>query len=165
MVQAVGGIYELKGKITTPDTLTAHFEFGACPVVWRHRLWGAAEFTPETNNGIFFFGEKETVFVTDNRWIAIPREKGKERRVVDVKSDAGALHMADFLEAVRTRRAPACQPQDGFYSTATVQLAMIAYRAGGRVVWDADKEAIVGNAEASKLLLRPYRPPYKHPAA
>jgi predicted dehydrogenase len=165
MVDAAGGIYELRGKITTPDTLTAHFEFGTCPVVWRHRAWGAAEFAPEVNNGIFFFGEKETVFVTDNRWIVIPREKGKERRVTEVKSDAGLLHMADFLAAVRTRRAPACQPEDGFYSTATVQLAMISYRAGNRVVWDAATEQITGNPEAAKLLMRPYRPPYRHPAA
>ena len=136
MVDAAGGIYELKGKITTPDTLTAHFEFDACPVVWRHRIWGAAEFTPELSNGILFYGEKETVFVTDNRWTVIPREKGKDRRVMDAKSDAGLLHMTDFLDAVRTRRLPACQPEDAFFSTATVQLAMISYRAKNRVVWD-----------------------------
>ena len=63
-----------KGKITTPDTLTAHFEFERCPVVWRHRIWGAAEYAPEVSNGIFFYGEKDTVFVTDNRWV-IPGEK------------------------------------------------------------------------------------------
>jgi predicted dehydrogenase len=34
-VTAVGGLYKLEGKITTPDTLTAHFEFDPLPVVWR----------------------------------------------------------------------------------------------------------------------------------
>ena len=33
----------LKGRITTPDTLVAQFEFERCPLVWRHRIWGAAE--------------------------------------------------------------------------------------------------------------------------
>ena len=42
-VQATGGIYFLKDKITTPDLLTAHFEFAKCPVTWRHHIWGAAE--------------------------------------------------------------------------------------------------------------------------
>lgn len=162
-VQAAGGLYQLKGKITTPDALTVQFDFGACPVVWRHRIWGAAEFAPDMNNCMLFYGDKETVFVTDDRWTVLPLGTGKERRVVEAKTDAGRLHMADFLEAVRTRRAPACRPEDAFFSTATVQLAMIAWRSGGRVTWDARSEQIVDHPQAAKLLLRPYRAPYVHP--
>ena len=33
-----GGIYELKNKITTPDTLTATMAFRKAPVIWQHRL-------------------------------------------------------------------------------------------------------------------------------
>jgi predicted dehydrogenase len=50
-VSAGGGLYELKNKITTPDVLTAHFEFATCPLTWRHRIWGAEEYTPEVSNG------------------------------------------------------------------------------------------------------------------
>jgi predicted dehydrogenase len=164
-VTAMGGLYELKGKITTPDTLTAQFDFATCPVVWRHRLWGAAEWAPDTNNGIFFYGEKETVFVTDNRWVAVPRERGKERRVTEIKSDAGLLHMAGFLDAVHTRRTPSCQPEDAWWSTATVQLAMISYRTGSAVQWDLAAERITNSAAGSQLLRRPYRAPYVHPYA
>ena len=39
-ITAAGGIYQLKDKITTPDTLTAHFEFERLPIVWRHRTLG-----------------------------------------------------------------------------------------------------------------------------
>ncbi len=88
-ISAAGGIYFFKDKITTPDVLTAHFEFASCPVTWRHHIWGAEEYAPEVNNGIFVYGEKETVFVTDNKWIVIPRGKGKERKTTEVKSDAG----------------------------------------------------------------------------
>jgi len=56
-----------------------------------------------------------------------------------------------------------CRPEDAFQSTATVQLGMISYQAGSRVVWDAGQEQIVNNAAAAKLLKRPYRAPYKHP--
>jgi predicted dehydrogenase len=161
---ASGGIYQLAGRITTPDTLTACFEFHKCPVTWRHRLWGAEEYTPEISNGILFSGDRETIFVTDDRWVTIPRGKGRERKTNEARSDAGQLHMADFLEAVRTRRPPGCQPEDGYLSTAAVELAMIAYETGSKVVWDAAQEQIVGNAEASKLLKRDYRAPYRHPA-
>jgi predicted dehydrogenase len=53
-VQAMGGIYELKGKISTPDVLTALFDFEECPVVWTHRLWGAAELDPTLSNCALF---------------------------------------------------------------------------------------------------------------
>ncbi|MCX6897289.1 MAG: Gfo/Idh/MocA family oxidoreductase [Verrucomicrobia bacterium] len=162
-VTAAGGIYYFKGKITTPDVLTAHFEFEKCPVTWRHRIWGAAEYAPEVSNGIFFYGEKETVFVTDAKWIVIPRGKGKEHKVNEAKSDAGTLHIADFLAAVRSRKQPSCQIEDAYQSTTTVKLAMIAYDSGARITWDAAAEQIAGNAAAAKLLKRDYRAPWQHP--
>ncbi|MCX7047145.1 MAG: hypothetical protein NTX50_16865 [Candidatus Sumerlaeota bacterium] len=119
----------------------------------------------EIDNGAFFFGEKETVFVTDDKWIVIPREKGQERKVNTAKNDAGALHVADFLDAVRTRRAPSCPPMEGYLSTTTVKLAMIAYDIARKIKWDAAAEQIPGDAEASALLKRDYRAPYKHPWA
>ena len=162
-VTAAGGIYYFKDKITTPDVLAAHFEFEKCPVTWRHRIWGAEEYTPETSNGLFFYGEKATVCVTDNKWTVIPQGKNKERQVNEIKSDAGTLHMADFLDAVRSRRQPCCLIEDAYQSTATVKLAMIAYDTGAKITWDAASEQIVGNAAASKLLKRDYRTPWKHP--
>ncbi|MGO8675431.1 MAG: Gfo/Idh/MocA family protein [Limisphaerales bacterium] len=162
-VAAAGGLYELRGKITTPDVLTAHFEFPTCPLTWRHRIWGAEEYSPDVANGIFFYGEKETLFVTDDRWEVIPRGKGKERQVHQVQGDAGGLHMAQFIEAVRTRQAPGCLAEDAFASTAAVKLAMIAYDTGSKITWDARKEDIVANPDAAALLKRPYRQPWKHP--
>jgi len=162
-VSASGGLYELKGKITTPDTMTAHFEFDRCPVTWRHRLWGSEEFTPETNNGLTIFGEKGTVFVSDNKWTFIPRGKSAERRVTEVKADTGLLHMAEFLSAVRERRAPSCTTADAHLSTTAVQLAMIALETGTRLNWVAAAEQVTGNAAANLLLKREYRAPWKHP--
>jgi len=162
-VTATGGLYYHLGKITTPDVLTAHFDFKTCPVTWTHRIWGAAEYTPETSNGIFLYGENETVFVTDNRWVVIPRDRNSERRETEVRSDAGKAHMEDFLGAVRSRRPASCQIADAWQSTATVQLAMASYETGSRVVWDDAKQDIVGNVAAAALLKRRYRSPWRHP--
>jgi predicted dehydrogenase len=164
-VQAAGGIYEYKGKITTPDTLTAHFEFDRCPVVWRHRLWGSAEYTPETQNGVFLYGDKQTLFVTDNKCVAIPRGRKAEPTPVEAPppQDAGVAQMREFLDAVRAGKQPGCTPEEAYRSTATVHLGMIAYESGSRVDWDAAKETTPGNAAAAKLLKREYRAPYKHP--
>ena len=162
-IVASGGLYHYAGKITTPDTLSVHFEFDQVPVHWRHRLWGATEYASEVNNGIFFFGEKGTVFAADRQWTFIPQGKNAEREEHSADSDMGTLHMADFLDAVRNRRAPVCPIDDGFKSTATVQLAMISYETGSAVCWDEEAEQIVDNPEAAKLLKREYRKPWTHP--
>jgi predicted dehydrogenase len=163
-VQAAGGLHVLKGRITTPDTLTAHFEFERCPLVWRHRLWGAAEWSPDVNNAALFYGEKETVVVTDDRWTVVPRDGG-ERRSAEAKTDVLPAHVGEFLEAVRTRKRPSSSIDDAARSTACVQLAMIAYKTGSRVAWDDARGETTGNAAAVALLRREYRAPYVHPSA
>jgi hypothetical protein len=143
--------------------LTSHFEFERCPVVWSHRIFGQSEYTPEANIGMFFYGEKETVFLNDSRYVVIPNAKGAERRVVEAKNDAQAAHVAEFLAAVRTRGTVSCPPVDAYRSTATVQLAMVALDAGGRLDWDDAAEQVPNNPRAAALLRREYRKPWVHP--
>lgn len=162
-ITAAGGLYHYQGRITTPDTLTVHFEFPRCPVVWRHRLWGAQEYAPEVNNGIFFFGDKATVFATDGRWTVIPRGNPEKRETHEAGADMGGLHMSEFLTAVRTRKPPSCSIEEGFKSTATVQLGMISYETLSTVRWDEATEQIVDNEAAAALLKREYRKPWIHP--
>lgn len=164
-VSATGGIYKLQGRITTPDTLTAQFEFERCPVTWRHRLWGSEEFAPETNNGIFFYGEKGTIFASDSKWTHLPRGKGAEREIHDAKADMSPLHFAEFLDNVRQRKPAGCTVAEAHLSTSVVKLAMIAYETGARLAWDARSEQITNSPEAAKLLKRDYRAPWKHPHA
>ncbi len=160
-VQASGGIYYFKDKITTPDVMSAQFDFETCPVTWQHRMWGATEYAPEISNGILLYGEKGTLFVTDSRWEIIPKGKG-ERQVSNVKADMGKEHMAGFLEAVRSRQQPLCTPLEGYRSTATVQLGMIAYELGQKITWNANSQRIAGNRKANAMLKRDYRAPWKH---
>jgi predicted dehydrogenase len=162
-ITAAGGIYEYQGIITTPDTLTAHFEFEQLPVVWRHRLWGAQEYTPEINNGVILFGEEATVYVSDQKWVVIPKGKSSERQENQAASDMGTEHMANFIEAVRNQTPVHCPVEEGYQSTKTVQLGMIAYETNSVVSWDESGEQIHDHAEAAKLLKRDYREPWQHP--
>lgn len=162
-VTAGGGLYYLKDKITTPDTLTVHFEFDRCPVVWRHRIWGAEELNPELSNGLFFYGDMATIFVTDDRWAVIPKGKTGERQEFKNATDTGLDHMIDFLNAVRARKQPSCLIADARQSTAAVQLATIAYETGSTVIWDGANQTIADNSNAVNLLKRDYRSPWKHP--
>jgi hypothetical protein len=73
------------------------------------------------------------------------------------------LQIAEFLEAVRTRKPPPHSIEDAHFSTTTVKLAMIAYAIGCRITWDGANEQIVGNPAAAELLKREYRKPWQHP--
>ncbi len=160
---AAGGIYHYQGRITTPDTLTVHFEFDKLPVVWRHRLWGSTEYAPETNNGIFFYGDAGTVFASDRRWVFLPPGKKAQREEHEAAADMGTLHMDNFLECMRSRKQPACTVEDAYRTTSSVQLAMIAQETNTVVAWDAAAEQIPDNPAAAALLKRDYRAPWKHP--
>ena len=160
-VTAAGGLYRYAGRITTPDTLSVHFEFDKLPVHWRHRLWGATEMDQELNNGIFCYGTEGTVFASDGSWTVVRPGQDPEQHTAD--ADLGTLHMANFLSSVRSRQQPLCTVRSGFESTATVQLAMISYETGTTVRWDAQNLAVIDNPAAAALLQRPYRQPWQHP--
>lgn len=162
-VTAAGGIYQFAGRITTPDSLVAHFEFARCPLTWRHRIWGAEEYAPEVNNGLTFLCEEGSVFVTDGKWIVMPKGKAAERQVHEARTDAGTAHMAEFLGAVRARQAASVGVLDAHHSLVAVKLAMIALETGTRVQWDAATEQVGDNPRAAALLRREYRGPWRHP--
>ena len=161
-----GGINVLKNQITTPDTLTAIMKFRKAPVIWEHRMWGNGDAAGEFNNGVFFYGEKGTLFTSDSKTVVFPAGKGAQKEEFAVPAPLmQENHVDNFLKAVRNKDHSLinCTPEDAFLSTATVQLAMISYYTGSTVRWDKEKKEIIGNPEASALLKREYRGKYKHP--
>jgi len=161
-----GGILELKNQITTPDTLTSNMAFNKAPVVWQHRLWGTGDPNKEFNNGIFFHGDKATLFAEDSKVVLFHAGKdGKREEMLIPTEMMQEKHVGNFLNAVKNKNKSLidCPPEDAFQSTATVQLAMISYYTGSLVKWDQTKNEIVDNKAASVLLKRDYRGKYKHP--
>lgn len=164
--QSFGGLSELAGKITTPDTLNASMFFDGCPVVWQHRLWGTGDLNKQFNNGVFFYGSDATIFAADSKVVIMPNGRDKEQEIIEISSDGmQENHVADFLNAVKAKNKAliSCTVEDAFQSTATVQLAMISYYTGTDVKWDVNTKKILDNADASNLLARPYRGDYKRP--
>lgn len=162
-VSAAGGLYHLNGRITTPDILTAHFEFETCPLTWRHRIWGARDIDRSTSNGIFFYGEKETVFCTDDRWVVYPRGRDAEPQTHQTGNDSLALNVAEFLDAIRNKRQPSVTTAEAHLTTTAVKLAMISHETGSKVAWNAETGEITTPASAGTLLKREYRAPWVHP--
>ena len=141
--------------------------FEQCSLIWQHRLWGTGDINEQFNNGVFFYGEKATLFTSENKVIILPAGSNQKQEEISILSpDMQEKHVADFLNAVKAKDKSllSCTIQDAFQSTATVQLVMNSYYTKSDLKWDAAKRVIIDNEQASKLLARPYRGKYKRPS-
>ncbi|MFN0123272.1 MAG: Gfo/Idh/MocA family protein [Blastocatellia bacterium] len=68
--------------------------------------------------------------------------------------DTTDLHCANFIECVRSRKAPNAEVEIGHRSTIVPHIGNISYKTGRKLAWNADKEDFVHDADASKLLSR-----------
>jgi predicted dehydrogenase len=180
-IASTGGIFEDKAsKANITDTQTATFDFDDLRVVWQHRSWGDPP-DPKYPWGATFYGEKGTlkagVFSYDfvpTKGEAIHRdvayefeqypedktEKDLERHV----APAIRGHMKDLLAAIDSRGKPVADIEQGHISTASCILANIAMQTGRTLRWDAARQRVLNDDEANRLLARPYRQPWTHPA-
>jgi predicted dehydrogenase len=72
-------------------------------------------------------------------------------------------HYQNFIDCVRSGK-DTIAPVDVAYRAISVGLlGEIAMTTGEVIKWDPDKEEIIGNLRASRLLSRPYRQPWKLP--
>jgi hypothetical protein len=70
---------------------------------------------------------------------------------------------ADFLTSIKSRKLPISDIEIGHRSTTMSLLGMLSMKLGRSIAWNADKEQVVGDEEANKLLKREYRGEWKYP--
>jgi predicted dehydrogenase len=182
-VTSTGGILVDKAsKANITDTQTATFDFGSLPVIWTHRTYGDPP-DPKYPWGATFYGDKGTLKASVMSYDFVPSgggnpihedvvyeleqfpedktEKDLERHV----APAIRAHMKNFLECVASRGTPVADIEQGYMSATACILANHSMRLGRSLQWDHAKGMVVGDAEANRLLRRPYRGPWKHPEA
>ncbi|MBV9073603.1 MAG: Gfo/Idh/MocA family oxidoreductase [Acidobacteria bacterium] len=74
-------------------------------------------------------------------------------------------HFANFIDCVRSRRAEDihCPIEEGHASTTLVHLANASYRLNRTLRFDPEKEQVIDDEEANRLLRGTYRAPYVVP--
>ena len=179
-VSSTGGIYVDKGsKANISDTQSASFDYGDTQIVWQHRTWGDAP-DPQYPWSAIFYGDKGTLKASVMSYDFIPNkgqavhkdvtyeleqypEDKTEKDLEQHVAPAIRHHMQDFLRAIASRGRPVADIEEGHISTATCILANQSMRLGRALAWDADKQRILHDDEANRLLHRPYRRPWTHP--
>jgi predicted dehydrogenase len=181
-ISSSGGILLNKDSISNiSDTQSATFDHESFPVIWQHRAWGSTP-DPDYPWGATIYGDKGTLKASVMSWDFIPNDRGGEKIHRDVtyeleqfpedkterdleKQCAPAIraHWKNFLQAVDERGKPVSNIEEGLISAASCIMANLAMKTGRTLAWDAEKGQIIGDDEANRLLLRPYREPWVHP--
>lgn len=174
-VHAIGGTTR---NVTQdlPDFLDVHFDFNGTPVYWSHKTWGFTSPLPDYNVGVYYYGEKATIFAGDMGWEVIS-PNGNKFVHGDVRFNSsdptnwkGYLKMAEdqFREfAVQVRKKSndgiSNKLEDAFVTTASVIYGDMSYLCGTRLSIDQKTMETPGNQKAQSMLKRAYRSPYTHP--
>ncbi|MFN7115753.1 MAG: Gfo/Idh/MocA family protein [Saprospiraceae bacterium] len=170
-VWATGGIVKLTGQ-ENPDHLDVRFDFGNLPVYWTHKTWGYNSPTPEHNIGVYYFGEKATIFAGDAGWeVFAANSKDKVTRFAaeGTPGDQAALMFqrlfTEFANGVRNKSNAGITNtlEDAFKTTSMVIYGDLAYQVKAPLAIDTKMMNIQNNKAAQALLKRKYRAPYQHP--
>lgn len=184
-ISSSGGIFvQTDAKANITDTQSALFEYDDLNIVWTHRSWGDPP-DAEYPWAAILYGDKGTLKLSVNKYEFIPRGRGQklsgeqlietDKYPTDLTDQkdwqlelhvASAIreHMRNFLAAIDERSRPIADIEQGHISSAACFLANNALQLGRTITFDPQTHTAIGDEEATKLLKRPYRAPYQHPA-
>ncbi len=118
----------------------------------------------EGGHGTLFVGTEGWVRVSREGWKTSPEDliyKGKDpgARRLEVSRD----QIDNFVDCVLARRTPVDDLHSAVRSDTACHLAEIAVRTGRPIRWDPERETIVGDAEAARMMKRAMREPWGIP--
>jgi myo-inositol 2-dehydrogenase/D-chiro-inositol 1-dehydrogenase len=127
-------------------------------------------------NGLKFIGDDGWLWVTREGQAApsldpkvpgkpLPTLDASDPRILDPKGvkvelPRSTTHHANFLESVRTRKAPLAPPAVAHRSGSACIISWIAMKLGRPLTWDVKTERFVDDPAANAMLSRPERAPY-----
>lgn len=150
-----------------PDHQIATFEFEQFSVVWEHRQFAGNAAEKGENVGCYFYGTEGTFHMGWNDgWTFYPTDGKPIHQKAQLNEPDGQnikQLWTDFLDSIKTNRRPVCDIEEIHRSTNCALLGMISLKVGRSIEWDGNKELILGDPEANKLLCRDYRGEWKYP--
>ncbi|HET9486870.1 MAG TPA: Gfo/Idh/MocA family oxidoreductase [Chryseosolibacter sp.] len=145
------------GIADAPKWVDADFEFENVKLFWTTlppNVPGAAE----RGIGAYFEGDKGTLICDYNsRSITINGETMEDIPSVGKTLPRSPGHQQNFVDAVKSRKQPESNLEYVRDMTLPMHLAVISWRLGRKLEWNAKNEKFVGDKEANGLLSREYR--------
>ncbi len=159
-----------RGQTTdAPDHQLATYEFEDFTAYWEHRQFAGNPAEKGENVGCYFYGTKGTFHMGWQRgWTFYPTGRGQkeiheEPQLNQPDSQNIKGLWTDLLKCIKSHSRPVCDIELIHRSTNMSLLGMLSLKLGRSVKWDGEKEVIIGDPEANKLLSRKYRKPWVYP--
>ena len=160
-VASVGGRFFLKDNTETPDTLDLVYEFPELNLTWTLNPTPLPGFALGAI-GCVFQGTEASLAVnyTVNKLYVKGKEVTEfERPKPSIPDSPG--HIREFLDAIKSRQQTTCNVEYAYQLTKAGLLGNIAYRTGRRIRWDDERERVIRDPEANRMVTRRYRKPWK----
>jgi predicted dehydrogenase len=119
--------------------------------------------------GGIFTGTKAKMEINRNKFVTNPKDFVKAapdpeaQKHWDTKDWTAGLHLANWLECIKTRETPNADVEIGHRSISVCHLVNITREAGRKLIWDPQTEQFENDDEANNLLERPRRKGYELP--
>jgi predicted dehydrogenase len=159
----IGGRFFLNDPTETPDTLEAVLDYPNLVLTFSFRPTPLAGFEHMGSIGCLFEGTEASVVANYERhevWAKGKKIEDFGRPDPSIPDSPG--HLREFLDAIKSRHLETtCNVRYGHRLTKLGLLSNIAFRTGRRIYWDDERERILDDGEASKLLKRNFRKPYR----
>ena len=154
-----------------PDHQLASFEFEDFTVSWEHRQFAGNNAEKGESVGCYFYGTEGTFHMAWQKgWSFYPADAKKpiihEAPKLNQPDEQNIKELwGDFLRSVKSGQRPVSDIEEIHRSTNMSLLGMLSLKLGRSVRWDGEKEAVIGDPEANRLLSRKYRGPWEYPTA
>jgi predicted dehydrogenase len=152
VVEPIMATFPTKGIWDTATSFEVHYTYPN----------GVKVILADTNKGgVLFEGTDGWVHVNRGFIDAHPKALLRESpETFKIQLYRSTNHHQDWLNSIKERKKPICDIEIGHRSTSVCHLANIAIRLGRTLRWDVNKEQVIDDEEANRMLLRPYRAPW-----
>lgn len=161
-VACLAGKYFFDDDQQFPDTQYAVFEYPGDrrvgqrkQLIFEMRTWSPYR-QEGFENGNAFYGTEGMLLLGKNDAWQLFGPKNKLRDSMEY-ADREVPHQRNFVDCIRTGRLPNADVEIGHLSATLCHLGNIAARVGRSLTFDPQKEQIVGDEEANRLVNRTYR--------
>ena len=144
------------GMATAPKWLDAEFQFDGLKIYWTTDPPNV-EGAKDRHIGAYFEGTKGTLICDYGTHEVTIDGKPVKDFEVSVKIPRSPGHQQNFVDAVKARTQPESNLKYVRDMTLPMHLALISYRLGRPLQWDAQQELFIGDSEANNLLSRKSR--------
>lgn len=169
VVSSGGNFAYPDSAMETPDTQQAIYEFDGFSMIWEHAVGiGLGPF--QRTHGIAFIGNNGTLVVDRQKWELFPEKESGRYKLTSQPAQVARpgqtgldQHTTNFIDCMRTRKAPRCDVNTASLAAVNAHLGNVALRTGDALNWDATDNRFTNNKAANAYLEPDYRRPWRLP--